>query len=92
MAGYHASSGRPATRLARCRRPTSPRITHISCVRGIHLAEVAGFDGRRCTLNTIAERDRASGEWTMMNRLTPYHVDALLRAGFDPLTLGGGFR
>jgi hypothetical protein len=56
------------------------------------VVEIAGFDGRRCTVNTIAERDRATGDWVTMNRLTPYHADALARAGFDPQRLGGGFR
>jgi Flp pilus assembly CpaF family ATPase len=56
------------------------------------VVELAGFDGRRCTLNTIAERDRTSGEWVTMNRLTARHADTLCRAGFDPQRLGGGFR
>jgi pilus assembly protein CpaF len=56
------------------------------------VVEIAGFDGRRCTVNTIAERDRVSGDWVTMNRLTPHHADALGRAGFDPQRLGGGFR
>ena len=58
----------------------------------VEVVEVAGFDGRRCTLNTIASRNRDSGDWVTMNRLTAGHVDALVRAGFDPLRLGGGFR
>ena len=56
------------------------------------VVEVAGFDGSRCTLNTIAERDRTSGEWVTMNRLTARHADALGRVGFDATRLGGGFR
>lgn len=56
------------------------------------LTEVAGFDGRRCTVNRLAERDRVTGEWTTTNRLTDRHAAALLRAGFDPQRLGGGFR
>jgi Flp pilus assembly CpaF family ATPase len=56
------------------------------------MVEVAGFDGRRCTVNRIAERERSNGDWVTMNRFTPTHADALLRAGFDPHALGGGFR
>lgn len=56
------------------------------------VVEVAGFDGHRCTLNRIAERDRVGGGWTTMNRLTAAHADALARVGFDPHSLGGGFR
>ncbi len=56
------------------------------------MVEVAGFDGHRCTLNRIAERDRVGGGWTTMNRLTAAHADALARVGFDPHSLGGGFR
>ena len=56
------------------------------------VVEVAGFDGHRCTLNRIAERDRVGGGWTTMNRLTAAHADALARVGFDPHCLGGGFR
>ena len=56
------------------------------------VVEVAGFDGHRCTLNRIAERDRVGGGWTTMNRLTAAHADALARVGFDPHSLGGVFR
>jgi pilus assembly protein CpaF len=54
--------------------------------------EVAGFDGRRCTTNTIAERDPSGGEVTVLNRLEQHHRRALARAGFDDAVLGGGFR
>ena len=56
------------------------------------LLEVAGFDGRRCTTNTIAQRDPVSGETITMNRLGARHTSVLTRAGFDPGRLGGGFR
>lgn len=56
------------------------------------LVEVAGFDGQRCTLNTLARRDADTGEWTTMNRLTTHHAQLLSRAGFDPADLGGGLR
>ena len=58
----------------------------------VEVVEIAGFDGQRCTVNTIAERDPTSGEWATMNRLTARHAATLRRAGFDPVTLGGGFR
>jgi pilus assembly protein CpaF len=56
------------------------------------LIEVAGFDGSRCTTNTIAVLDRASGEFSTLNRLTDHHRQALQRAGFDASALGGGLR
>jgi pilus assembly protein CpaF len=54
--------------------------------------EVAGFDGRRCTTNTLAMRDPASGEVATLNRLEQHHRRTLARAGFDDTVLGGGFR
>jgi hypothetical protein len=54
--------------------------------------EVAGFDGRRCTTNTIAERDPTGGEVAVLNRLEQHHRRALARAGFDDTVLGDGFR
>jgi pilus assembly protein CpaF len=54
--------------------------------------EVAGFDGRRCTTNTIATRDPGSGEVSVLNRLDQHHRQTLQRAGFDDAVLGGGFR
>jgi len=54
--------------------------------------EVAGFDGRRCTTNTLAVRDATTGEVTTLNRLEQQHRDKLARAGFDDAVLGGGFR
>jgi pilus assembly protein CpaF len=58
----------------------------------VEVVEVAGFDGRRCTTNTIAERDPMTGETVTMNRLGRRHLDVLARAGFDASVLGGGFR
>jgi len=53
--------------------------------------EVAGFDGQRCTTNTIVERS-AEGFTHTLRRLTDQHERVLTRAGFDPAALGGGFR
>jgi pilus assembly protein CpaF len=53
--------------------------------------EVSGFDGRRCTTNTIMERND-DGEVVTMQRLEQRHVRMLRRAGFDDARLGGGFR
>lgn len=53
--------------------------------------EVAGFDSRRCTTNTIAALD-ASGSVATMQRLEDRHVRMLDRAGFDAALLGGGWR
>ena len=54
--------------------------------------EVAGFDGHRCTTNTLALRDPDSGEVSTLNRLEQQHRETLARAGFDETVLGGGFR
>jgi hypothetical protein len=61
-------------------------------VEVVEVVEVAGFDGQRCTVNSLARRDPVNGEWTTMNRLTSRHADTLMRAGFDPVRLGGGLR
>jgi hypothetical protein len=53
--------------------------------------EVSGFDGKRCTTNTIMTRDRF-GEPVLTQRLTERHTLVLQRAGFDDSVLGGGFR
>lgn len=53
--------------------------------------EVSGFDGKRCTTNTIMTRDR-HGEPVLTQRLTERHTRVLQRAGFDDSMLGGGFR
>lgn len=53
--------------------------------------EVAGFDGRRCTTNTIAALGTA-GSVATMQRLEDRHVRMLERAGFDVASLGGGWR
>jgi pilus assembly protein CpaF len=58
----------------------------------VEVTEVAGFDGRRCTTNSIATRDPASGETITLNRLEEHHRERLRRAGFDDSLLGGGFR
>ena len=55
------------------------------------IIEVSGYDGRRCTTNTIVTRDD-NGEIVTMQRLEQRHDRMLRRAGFDPATLGGGFR
>ena len=53
--------------------------------------EVAGFDGRRCTTNTIAALG-TSGSVATMQRLEDRHVRMLERVGFDVTSLGGGWR
>jgi pilus assembly protein CpaF len=53
--------------------------------------EVSGFDGRRCTTNSIMTRDE-QGDVITMQRLEQRHVLMLRRAGFDDAALGGGFR
>ena len=57
----------------------------------VEMIEVAGFDGKRCTTNTIASRDD-DGETHTLRRLEPRHVRALGRAGFDDELLGVGLR
>lgn len=52
------------------------------------VVEVAGFDGQRCTTNTIYTA--ADGGHTM-GRLTRAHADKLSRAGFDVSELGGAW-
>lgn len=51
------------------------------------VVELAGFDGQRCTTNTVysAEQGRTMG------RLTQPHVDKLRRAGFDVARLGSAW-
>jgi pilus assembly protein CpaF len=53
--------------------------------------EVSGFDGQRCTTNTLMTLDR-DGEPVLTQRLTERHTRVLQRAGFDDALLGGGFR
>ena len=53
--------------------------------------EVAGFDGRRCTTNTIVQTED-DGSVRTMQRLEQRHLRSLRRAGFDEATLGGGWR
>ena len=52
------------------------------------VVEVAGFDGQRCTTNTIYTA--AEGGRTM-GRLTQAHAEKLTRAGFDVSELGGAW-
>ena len=58
----------------------------------VEVTEIAGFDGRRCTTNSIVTRDPTTGETTTLNRLEQHHRERLRRAGFDDTVLGGGFR
>jgi Flp pilus assembly CpaF family ATPase len=53
--------------------------------------EVAGFDGKRCTTNTIVQTED-DGTVRTMQRLEQRHLRALRRAGFDESALGGGWR
>ena len=53
--------------------------------------EVAGFDGSRCTTNTVVTHDDL-GRFVTLQRLDNRHVIKLRRAGFDDALLGGGFR
>ena len=57
----------------------------------VEMVEVAGFDGQRCTTNTIATRS-ADGGLTTLRRLDGRHVRMLARAGFDDAQLGEGLR
>ena len=57
----------------------------------VEVPEVAGFDGHRCTTNTIMTRD-ADGTTATMRRLDRRHERVLERAGFDAAHLGDGFR
>lgn len=52
--------------------------------------EVAGFDGQRCTTNTIATH--SEGGPVTLRRLDARHVRLLSRAGFDDSQLGEGLR
>ena len=55
------------------------------------MAEVAGFDGQRCTTNTIAGRSDDGAMFTL-RRLEPRHARVLREAGFDDELLGVGLR
>lgn len=59
--------------------------------RVVEVVEVAGFDGERCTTNTIMELDDA-GRPRTLRRLDQRHVRALASAGFDDELLGEGLR
>ncbi len=55
------------------------------------VVEVAGFDGARCTTNTIYRVELAGGATRTLNRVTEAHAYKLARAGFDVAKLGSGF-
>ncbi|MGE0795436.1 MAG: CpaF family protein [Acidimicrobiia bacterium] len=57
----------------------------------VEVIEVTGFNGQRCTTNTIAGRDDA-GDMFTLRRLDPRHVRVLRAAGFDDELLGVGLR
>jgi pilus assembly protein CpaF len=57
----------------------------------VEMIEVAGFDGKRCTTNTIAALSD-DGDLLTLRRLDARHVRALRRAGFDDELLGAGQR
>jgi pilus assembly protein CpaF len=59
--------------------------------RVTEVIEIAGFDGHRCTTNTVMELDDA-GQPRTLRRLEERHARQLARAGFDDATLGGAFR
>ena len=59
--------------------------------RVTEVIEVAGFDGHRCTTNTVMELDD-SGQPRTLRRLEERHARQLARAGFDDAVLGGAFR
>ncbi|MAT03627.1 MAG: hypothetical protein CL424_01075 [Acidimicrobiaceae bacterium] len=57
----------------------------------VEVVEVAGFDGQRCTTNTIASRSD-DGTMFTLRRLEPRHARVLREAGFDDELLGAGLR
>jgi len=57
----------------------------------VEIVEVAGFDGQRCTTNTIAGRSDDGAMFTL-RRLESRHARVLREAGFDDELLGGGLR
>lgn len=57
----------------------------------VEVIEVAGFDGKRCTTNTIAGVSD-DGDPMTLRRLEARHVRALGRVGFDDALLGVGQR
>jgi pilus assembly protein CpaF len=59
--------------------------------RVTEVIEVAGFDGHRCTTNTVMELDDL-GQPRTLRRLEERHARQLSRAGFDDAMLGGAFR
>lgn len=59
--------------------------------RVVEVLEIAGFDGKRCTTNTIAGLTD-DGEPFTLRRLDQRHVRVLARAGFDDGLLGAGLR
>lgn len=59
--------------------------------RVTEVIEVAGFDGQRCTTNTLMDLDD-NGAPRTMRRLNKRHAALLARAGFDDTVLGDGFQ
>jgi pilus assembly protein CpaF len=57
----------------------------------VEVIEVSGFDGKRCTTNTVAELSD-TGDLVTLRRLDARHVRVLRRAGFDDELLGAGSR
>lgn len=57
----------------------------------VEMIEIAGFDGQRCTTNTIAGRTD-DGEMFTLRRVEPRHARLLREAGFDDELLGTGLR
>lgn len=57
----------------------------------VEVIEVAGFDGKRCTTNTIAALTD-DDQLITLRRLESRHVRVLARAGFDDELLGAGLR
>ena len=78
--------------------PLEPYLIVVHLDRGqdgrrivVEIIEVAGFDGARCTTNTIVTHDDLD-RFVTLQRLEHRHVLKLRRAGFDDALLGGGFR
>ena len=90
--------GSPATRCAyrvRTRRAGKDQDYLFLRVDGrrfvSEVVEVAGFDGERCTTNTIYRATTAGEAGHAMNRVTDAHARKLDRAGFDVARLGSGW-
>lgn len=59
--------------------------------RVAEIIEVAGFDGKRCTTNSVLSQSDDGG-WFTVRRLEQRHVRTLARAGFDDAELDGRSR